>query len=84
MQPLDLAEFVRRRPFRPFRITLTDGRTYEVHHPELAMVGLSTVVIGVPAPNYPDPTFYQRAVTIDLGHIMEAEALPAAATPTSN
>ena len=83
MQSADILEFVRRRPFKPFRITLTDGRTYEVHHPELAMVGISAVVIGVPAPNYVEPV-YQRAVTIDLGHIMEAEPLPAPAAPPSN
>ena len=83
MQTPDILEFVRREPFKPFRITLTDGRTYEIHHPELAMVGVSTVVIGVPAPNYADPVF-QRAITIDLAHIMEAEALPTSISPKSN
>ena len=83
MKSLDVLDYVRRRPFRPFRLTLTDGRTYEVHHPELAMVGLSIVVIGVPAPNSTDVLF-QRAVTVDLAHIMEAEHLPVAASPTSN
>ncbi len=83
MEPADILEFVRRRPFKPFQITLTDGRTYEVQHPELAMVGLSTVVIGVPAPNHPDPVF-QRAITVDLAHIMEAEPVERPATPTTN
>ena len=82
MQSTDILEYVRRKPFKPFRLTLTDGRTYEVHHPELAMVGFSIVVIGVPAPNSTDPVF-QRAVTVDLAHIMEAEHLPAASSPTT-
>ena len=34
----DVREFLRRRPFQPFRLTLTDGRTYDVMHPELAIV----------------------------------------------
>ena len=83
MHTVDVLEFVRRRPFKPFRITLTDGRTYEVHHPELAMVGLSIVVIGVPAPNYSDPVL-QRAITIDLAHIMEAEELATPVSPLAN
>ena len=83
MQTEDVLEFVRRRPFKPFRITLTDGRTYEIHHPELAMVGVSAVVIGVPAPTYTDPV-YQRAITVDLGHVTEAEELATATSPQSN
>ncbi len=42
MRPEDMHRFLRRRPFRPFRITLTDGRSYEIHHPELMMVGRSS------------------------------------------
>jgi hypothetical protein len=83
MQTVDILEFVRRKPFKPFRVTLSDGRTYEIHHPELAMVGLSIVVIGVPAPNYSDPVF-QRAITVDLAHIMEAEELPTPVSPQFN
>lgn len=80
MQAADILEFVRHKPFKPFQITLTDGRSYQVHHPELAMVGRSTVVIGIPVPNDPN-LIYERAVTVDLLHIMEAEHLK---TPTSN
>jgi hypothetical protein len=67
----DIQELVRRQPFRPFRITLTDGRTYDVRHPELAMVGRSTVAIGLPANG--DETIYDRLVTVELLHIMQTE-----------
>ena len=80
MQTADILEFVRQRPFQPFRITLTDGRTYEVHHPELAMVGRSTVSIGLKTTNVPEPV-YDRVITVDLLHIMEAEALQKPASP---
>ncbi len=78
MRPEDVREFLRRRPFQPFRITLTDGRTYTVQHPDLAMVGRSTVAVGLPRENDPDPV-YDRLVTISLLHIMEVEPLETSA-----
>ncbi|MBL8797308.1 MAG: hypothetical protein JNM56_25625 [Planctomycetia bacterium] len=81
MQAADILEFVRRKPFRPFRITLTDGRSYEVQHPEFAMVGRTTVAIGLRTSNGPD-LLYDRLVTVDLLHIMEAELLDVASSNT--
>ena len=72
MRPQDIQDLIRHEPFRPFRITLTDGRTYDVRHPEMAMVGRSTVAIGLPA-NGHDETIYDRLVTVDLLHIMQTE-----------
>ena len=72
MRPEDIREFLQRRPFQPIRMTLTDGQTYDIRHPELAMVGRSTVAIGVPAPNDPSPV-YDRLVTVSLLHIMQVE-----------
>lgn len=72
MRPEDIREFLLHKPFQPFRLTLTDGRTYEVRHPELAMVGRSSVAIGVPAENDPRPVF-DRLVTVSLLHIMQIE-----------
>jgi len=74
MRPADLQDFVRRQPFQPFRLTLTDGRTYEVRHPELAMVGRSTIAIGIPSEGDPNP-IYDRLVTVSILHVMQAEPL---------
>jgi hypothetical protein len=72
MRPEDIREFLQKKPFQPFRLTLTDGRTYEVPHPEMAMVGRSAVAIGLPAPNDPS-LIYDRLVTVSLLHIMQVE-----------
>ncbi|MBN2578873.1 MAG: hypothetical protein JXB10_07775 [Pirellulales bacterium] len=72
MRSEDIREFLQHKPFQPFRITLTDGQTYEVRHPELAMVGRSTVAIGLPAPTEPNPV-YDRLVTVSLLHVMQVE-----------
>jgi hypothetical protein len=70
VRPQGFREHLRKQPFEPFRLTLTDGRTYDVVHPELAMVGHSTVTIGVPRPRATEPV-YDRAVTVSLIHIMQ-------------
>jgi hypothetical protein len=82
MSPQELEDAVRRRPFVPFRITLTEGSTYDVRHPELCMVGRRSAIIGIVAPGRPDQRF-DRSATIDLLHIVKLETvdLPAPRAP---
>ena len=74
MRPEDILELVRTRPFRPFRIRMSDGQQFEVRHPELAMVGRSQVIIGIPATEGPDGTF-ERTVNCALLHITTTEQI---------
>ena len=80
MRPDDIRELLLHKPFQPFRITLTDGRSYEVRHPELAMVGRSIVAIGVLAKDDPGPVF-DRLVTVSLLHVMQIEPCEMQGTP---
>ena len=41
-------ELLQRRPFEPLVIRLSGGETYEVRHPEFAILLKSTIVIGYP------------------------------------
>jgi hypothetical protein len=62
-QPMDaddFHDFLKQQPFRPFRVTLTDGRAYDVTHSECALVGYSVVEIVFPAVG--------NRVTITLSH----------------
>jgi hypothetical protein len=76
MRPDDLLTAVRKRPFEPFRIQVSDGTVYDIRHPELLMVGLGAVIVGVPAAGQNAPV-YERAETISLGHVVKL--LPVAA-----
>ena len=69
MPPLELFQALRKRPFTPFAIHVSDGTVYEVRHPELVMVGLGSAVVGVIAPQQPQP-FYERFETVALDHIV--------------
>ena len=57
MAPEELAAALRRRPFVPFRITLTEGSVYDIRHFELCMAGRRSAVIGIGAPDDPDHLF---------------------------
>jgi hypothetical protein len=83
MRPNDLHEWLRNRPFQPFRLVLSNGTVYEVRHPDLVLVGRSTLTIGTPAPEFPEPT-YDRLVTVALVHINQIEPLPAVVPPVSS
>ena len=72
MRPEDILELLRARPFRPFRISLSDGQRFEVRHPELAMVGRNQVVIGVADAAGPEGTF-ERTVNCALLHVITTE-----------
>ncbi len=70
MAPTDVLQALSKRPFEPFRIQVSDGSFYEVRHPELVMVGLGAIIIGVPAPGYTQPV-YERVNTVSLGHVVK-------------
>ena len=35
------------RPFKPFRLVMSSGQTYEVRHPEMAWLTRSDILVGV-------------------------------------
>lgn len=72
--PEELATVLRQQPFVPFRITLTEGSTYDVRHPELCMAGRRSAIIGIADPEDRDRLF-ERSVIVDLLHIVRIESL---------
>jgi hypothetical protein len=83
MSPIDLLHALRKRPFEPFRIEVSDGSAYEVRHPELVMVGLGALIIGIPPTGQPQPV-YERVETVSLGHVVKLIPLPAGASGNGN
>lgn len=70
----ELHEAARGQPFKPFRVVLTTGATYDVHHPDLIMVGRRSAIIGIA--NEPTGTAYDRTIKVDLLHVVGIEELP--------
>lgn len=69
----DFREILRQQPFRPLRVTLTDGRSYDVTHSECALVGFSVVVIVFPSVG--------NRVIVSLSHVMQIEYLERKSKP---
>ena len=38
---------LKERPFKPFRIVMSSGQTYEVRHPEMAFVTKTDLLVGI-------------------------------------
>jgi hypothetical protein len=45
MTPKQLLGYLKAEPFRPFRIHMASGRTFDIPHPEMVKVGKADVVI---------------------------------------
>ncbi len=43
-----IREWLSRRPFEPFQLTLSSGETYEVRHPENAILLKTRLILGYP------------------------------------
>lgn len=76
----DLMEILRRQPFVPFRLFASDGRTYDVRHPDQALVLASRVILPMPS----EADIPERSEHLDLFHIIRAEEMPAPVPPVSS
>jgi hypothetical protein len=45
MCPEDILFWLKAVPFKPFRICLNSGRTYEIRHPEMLKVSRTTMLV---------------------------------------
>ncbi len=63
---------LRKVPFEPFRIHLSNGQAYDVRHPEFAALTRHSVYVGLPttAEEVPD-----RMVQCDLVHVVALEPI---------
>ena len=73
MAPREIYDAVHSQPFVPFRIVMTDGKTYDIKHPEFCAVGVRTTFVFLPSSE--DPALFDRSVRLDNLHIIRMEPL---------
>ena len=66
-----IRELLKRQPFEPFEVLMSNGERYQVRHPEFAMLVRQTLVIG-----YPDS---DKVSICSLLHVAVVERLEVAA-----
>ena len=61
-------------PFVPMRIIISSGQTFDVYHPDLVLVGVREIMIGMASKR--NPAFYDQVTRVPLMHITALEDLP--------
>jgi hypothetical protein len=72
MVPADIQSHI--KPFEPFRIVTASGEMYDIRSPDLIMVGIGSVIVGLPPK--PDDNIFERTVRVSLFQIERIEQLP--------
>jgi hypothetical protein len=75
-----MATYVHAEPFRPFRITLNGGRSFDIRHPEMIQLGRSTMTIFMHLDNETGGA-HERQVEVSLLLTESVEPLDIAARP---
>jgi len=75
---MTLLEYKRANPFRPFRIVMNNGRTYDVKHPDFIAVGMEVgIFYHQKSPDGP----FERWESFSLGLVNHVEHIHAEAKP---
>lgn len=78
----DISRRIKVQPFVPVRIVTSAGQTFDVHHPDLVMVGRRELRIGTASSK--DPGHYEYQTLVALIHVTALEDLPAGKSPSGN
>jgi hypothetical protein len=81
MSPEELSEWLRREPYIPLRIHVTDRIHYDIVNPNFAMVGKSVIFIGLRRDI--DSPLFDEPVMVSLRHITRVEPILEPSTPNS-
>jgi hypothetical protein len=70
-------ELLSQRPFKPFRLVMSSGQTYDVRHPEMAMLTRTDILVGIDETRHGVPASFKIC---SLLHVTAVEPLSTAAT----
>jgi len=80
MRREDIQKLTKTVPFQPFRLFISTGETFDVHHPDMILSTPGAVHIGFPSPGSPVDAVDQVLI-VSLYHIQKIETLPTPAAP---
>jgi hypothetical protein len=64
MTPREILNYRQAQPFRPFRIRMNSGRTFDIHHPKIVQVGQRDLLVFTFVSDSPD--VYDRWENLSL------------------
>ncbi len=72
MRTNEIENQLRQRPFVPFRLRMSDGKAYDVRHPEMLMVSRTVLAVAIHRPRARQP---EGIVFCDPVHIFRLEPM---------
>ena len=80
MRPDAIRKLLRKQPFRPFRVYVSDGAIYDVAHPEAAEESAMTLIIEVHPAGFASVPG-ERIAYVSLIHVTRVEVYFPGAAP---
>jgi hypothetical protein len=77
MDPEQLYKLIKRQPFEPIKLHISDGSAYAVMHPDQLMIDRRTVYVGIQG-RRTGP--FQQVAVVSLIHITRVEPLNGSAS----
>ena len=71
MNTAKIVEYLSAEPFRPFRIKMVSGQLYEIRHPEMILIGRTSVRVYKPSESDPDGPSHWLDVSLTLMETLE-------------
>ena len=75
MSPNDIQIRIRRTPFEPFRMFISDGAAFDIRHPDQCIVTTRTTVVAFPGPA--GGGIYDGLAMVDNIHVTRLEPIAA-------
>lgn len=72
MRQHEIRDAIRKQPFQPFRIHLSNGQVFDIRHPEFALLTRSSVHVVVPET---DNGEFDHVIQCDLIHVVAMEQI---------
>jgi hypothetical protein len=82
LSPESLRTELHRQPFVPLRMYLTDGKTYDIRHPEMAMITSREVYVGREETS-PGSGIAKECDLVSLLHVVRVEQMPLSSSPAA-
>lgn len=76
MAPQGIRQLLQGQPFRPFRLVMSSGKSYEVRHPEMAWLLKNDIFFGVDAEDDDLPAEYDICPLLHVATIETVRAKP--------
>lgn len=62
-------ELLRARPFKPFRVVMSSGKSYDIRHPEMAFLTGTDLLVGVRETDYGVPAEFRICPLLHLATV---------------